>query len=273
MKKPLFLVFTLLWIFTTFGFANNYKYKRVVSLAPSLTEMVYALGAQDRLVGVTRYCNYPPETSNKTRVGGMLDPNIETLIRLKPDLILLSYSGNTREQAERFAKLGFKTISFKEKSLSDIVSNIVKLGKLLEVSPTQATNDFITTLKSVRPIHPSMTAVILLSWKPAYSATANTFIGDAIRLTGLSNVVVSPIAYPSLSIENLVRLHPEFIIAITSLKASQKAIAKTFARFNFQPKWIFIDTDSLSRPGPRVSPTILQLSQAIKSSFGKSGGN
>lgn len=272
MKKRPFLVFTLLWIVTTFGFSTNYKYKRVVSLAPSLTEMVYALGAQNRLVGVTRYCNYPPETSNKTRVGGMLDPNIETLIRLKPNLILLSYSGNTREQAERFAKLGFKTMSFKEKSLSDIVSNLVQLGKILKVSPTKATNDFITTLKSVQPIHPSMTAVLLLSWKPAYSVTANTFIGDAIRLTGLSNVVVSPIAYPSLSIENLVRLHPAVIIAVTALKSSQKSIAKTFARFNFNPKWIFIDTDSLSRPGPRVAPAILKLSKDVKSAFGMSTG-
>ncbi len=261
MRRFIFVVFlSLLFV----GVLSGRTVKRVVSLAPSLTEMVYALGAQDKLVGVTRYCNYPYEVTNLTRVGGMLDVNIETLIRLKPDVILLSYSGNTAQQAEQFQKLGFRTETFRENSVMDILSNIIRISGVLGVSPVQATNLFLTQYHAIVPVQPQKTVIFLLSWKPAYSVTAQTFIGDALQLAGLSNVVSSPLAYPSLSIEDLVRLNPRYWIAVQTLQTEQKSMNRILGKFGIKPRWIFVDADTLSRPGPRVVGAIQDLIKKLR---------
>ena len=86
------------------------KTQRIVSLAPSLTELVFAMGAGNRIVGVTRFDNYPPEVSKLPKVGGFIDPNIEAVVELKPDLVLALPNSGGRSRVETMARLGKKWV-------------------------------------------------------------------------------------------------------------------------------------------------------------------
>ena len=104
---------------------------RVVSLAPSLTETVYALGRGDWLVGVTEFCDYPPEARSKPRVGGIAAPSLERIVSLAPDLALTTAEGNSRNTMEQLERLGIATFALKPDSYAGVIGSIESLGRAL----------------------------------------------------------------------------------------------------------------------------------------------
>src|ERR1700685_3792452 len=108
--------------------------KRIISLAPSVTETIYALGAQDRLVADTDVCNYPPAAQKLPKVGGPFTPNLEVIASLKPDLVVVAAnSGNRKETADALDLLRIPTYATNAKTIEDVLSSIVKLGDVLGV--------------------------------------------------------------------------------------------------------------------------------------------
>ena len=107
--------------------------QRIVSLAPSITETLFFLGVGDRVVGVTRYCNFPPEAKSKTIVGGVIDPNYEVIVSLKPELIIMTVEGNTREAFEKLSNLGFKIFVTNPRNFDGIFKTIIDIGRLCGV--------------------------------------------------------------------------------------------------------------------------------------------
>ncbi len=107
-------------------------YNRIISLAPNITEILYALGLDDRIVGVTSFCDYPPQAKEKQKIGGMSNPSIEAIISLKPDIVILTTDGNPKEVDLKLRKLGIKTYVFKERQLNELPDGIRKLGKFLD---------------------------------------------------------------------------------------------------------------------------------------------
>jgi iron complex transport system substrate-binding protein len=101
--------------------------QRIISLSPSVTETLFALGLGDQVVGVTRFCNYPPEVNEKTRIGGFLDPNIEAIVALRPDLIVTLASDDPPESA--FERLNFKTLVVDHRGVEGILDSITVLGR------------------------------------------------------------------------------------------------------------------------------------------------
>jgi iron complex transport system substrate-binding protein len=104
--------------------------RRIVSLVPSVTEVLYAIGAESLLVGVTDFCDYPPEAKRKPHVGGMLSPNLETLVTLKPDLIVATRSGNTEETFDQLKRLGIPVYLVDPATVSDVLRLVSDLGEL-----------------------------------------------------------------------------------------------------------------------------------------------
>lgn len=102
--------------------------KRIVSLAPSMTEILYALGLGDNIVGVTTFCDYPEEAKKKPKIGGMSNPSLEAVISLKPDIVVLTTDGNPKEFEERLVSLKIKTFVFQARRLSGLPQGIRELG-------------------------------------------------------------------------------------------------------------------------------------------------
>ena len=107
---------------------------RIVSLAPSLTETLYALGVEDRLVGDTDYCDYPPDAQKKPKVGGVINPNLEQIAALHPDLVLLSKEGNMLDTVRALDTLGIPTYATDAHTIDQIISSVQKLADVLNAA-------------------------------------------------------------------------------------------------------------------------------------------
>jgi iron complex transport system substrate-binding protein len=248
--------------------------QRIVSLAPNLTETIYALGLQDRLVGDTDYCDFPPEAQQKTKVGGAINPSIEAIAALHPDLVLVTKTLNRLETVEALADIGIPSYATDPHTLDAIIASIVRLADLLGAPETGATlaadlehqlvvlNDRLAALPPRR--------VLFIVWtEPLISIGNDTFIADALRHAGAISVVDSSQNWPQVNLEEVVRLQPEFLIFVESHSGAapnSKALAEL-------PGWRLLNAvrnrryatigDAINRPAPRLFSGVAELARQL----------
>jgi iron complex transport system substrate-binding protein len=249
--------------------------ERIVSLAPSITEIIYALELQDKLVGVTRFCNFPPEVKNKTRVGGMIDPNYEIITSLSPDLIVMTVEGNRRESFERLKELGFKVFVLDPRNIDGIFNSILSVAKIFKVenraeilidSLRGELDQIRKTIENIK----KPKVLLLISLNPIITAGKNTFINDIIERSGGINIAgKSEINYPIFSREEILKINPDIIILTHGIVKDIDEMLKIF------PEWrslkavrnesvFFIDQDIISRPSPRAISAVKTLFEIIQ---------
>jgi len=206
---------------------------RIVSMAPNLTEILFTLGLGDRVVGVTRFCEYPAEAANRAKVGGHLDPNFEAVLALRPDLVVL-----LREQTDlvgSFAKLGIPTLLVSDNSLEEVHEAIKRIGRACDVEP-RAERVLGTMKRQVARIQaatanrgrPRVLLVIDRTQntgqiEDAFVAGSDPLFNDLIRLAGGRNAYRGPpIPFPVLSTEGLLRIDPEVIVDFSARVATDE---------------------------------------------------
>ncbi|WP_238347656.1 ABC transporter substrate-binding protein [Comamonas piscis] len=236
--------------------------KRIVSLLPSLTESTCALGLCDRLVGVDRYSDWPASVKKLPVVGGGLDPSVESVVALKPDVVLLS---DASKAAERLQALGLKVVALDVKSKADIHRVLGTLGQLLGVPQAQGADRVWRDLESgidavVRelPERTRHTRVYFEVSRGPYAAGPQSFIGETLTQLGVDNVVPAELGpFPRLSPEFLLRAQPDVIMlgnrsmqAATSYPGWNNLQAVKAGRV-----CVFSDEESYAivRPGPRMA--------------------
>lgn len=247
--------------------------QRVVSLAPSITECLFAIGAGDRVAGVTDYCTFPPAAAAKPKVGGITTPSIEAIVRLRPDLIVLSMEGNVRQDFDRLTTLNIPVFVTNPRTLEGIHRSIAHLGRL---TGHEADADSLSRAMRIREtalrerIGSSRASVLLfLSVDPLIVVGGKTFLDDLLRLAGGDNVAADiPGTYPAVSREAVLTRNPSVIMLTTDLVPD---IDHLLARF---PEWrtldavrngrvYRIDPDIVSRPGPRALDALELLSHYL----------
>lgn len=193
--------------------------ERIISLAPSLTENVYLSGCGDKLVGVTVYCEYPEAAQTKGKIGTLLEPDIERIIALKPDLVLATKEGNKPEIVKSLRNLGIRVFVFSEiNSCTDIKNGFRQLARLLDKTREAEVvlNNVEEKINQVRSRVSRLTpkrVFIQLSAQPLMTAGPDTFIDEIINLAGGLNIAHSAkMRYPIYSLEEIVRQNPEVII-------------------------------------------------------------
>lgn len=195
--------------------------QRIVSLAPSNTEILFAIGAGDRVVGVTDYCNYPKEVLEKKRrgevfsVGGYATVNIERIVSLKPDLVVASY-GNGLENIETLRRLGIKVIAFNPKSVEDVMKDIVLIGVATGCieNATKVVREMIEKIEKVRMDAEGKQKVRvahILWYDPIWVSGRNTFIDEVISIAGGENVFEFD-GWRAISVEDLILANPDVIL-------------------------------------------------------------
>ncbi len=249
--------------------------QRIVSLAPSLTETVYALGLQDRLVGDTDYCDYPPDAQKKPKVGGAINPSLEQIAALRPDLVLVTKSLNLLETVNALDNLGISSYGTDPHTVEDIVSSTERLAGVLGVPEAGATlgadlerhlADLQQRLNGLPPRR-----VLFVVWSdPLISAGKNTFIADALRLAGATSIVDSTQDWPHMSLEEVVRLQPDFLVFAASHSESGQNDFDVLAE---RPGWRGLDavrnrhfaviSDAVNRPAPRIISAIEDLARQL----------
>lgn len=242
-------------------FVQAESYKRIVSLAPSITESLYQLKAQDNLIAVTSFCNYPPQAKTKEIIGTLLNPNIEKIYSLSPDLILAVEGTNRPQPIEKLKSLGLKVVVFEEGgSIEDIMKNFILLGELTgrkkeAESIAQEVREEIKFISGKIKDAPRKKVFWQVSANPLMAAGQNSFANEIIKYAGGENIV-SPSAadYPHLSYEEVIKKNPDVIILVTMGNVTEKE-KETWQRFGnldavrFSRIYV-VDADKVCRPTP-----------------------
>jgi iron complex transport system substrate-binding protein len=247
---------------------------RIISLAPSITETVFAVGAGDRLVGDTTYCDYPDAANRVSKVGDTLNPNVEQVLSLKPDLVLVS----TASQLEVFTKLlsdhNIPVYISNPNSLDSVISSILRIGDLLD-SRQQAQQLAADLRKRIDNVESRVEGsgrprvFYQLSAEPLYTAGRDAFITDMIHRAGGESVTATvPGAWPRFSDESALALDPDVIIIPSGdsmNRANNTQVAAPLRKSKaFAQKRIYaINGDFLSRPGPRVVDGFEALARSL----------
>ena len=255
--------------------------RRIVSLAPSTTEILFALGLGDRIAGVTSFCDYPEEAKAKPKIGGMSNPSLEAIVSLKPDLVVMTTDGNPKEVEERLHSLKIRTYVFTARRLNELPNGIRSLGAAvgtphtavlladdIENSIRKAAERKKTSLVS----RPSLRKkVLFIVWpEPLIVAGPGTAMDDAIRLLGHENVAgTAKASYPKYSIEEAIRQAPDILIIGKAtgmdISALSQGILKKLASVPaVKNDRVFYVSDGLYRLGPRVVKGIEELAECLK---------
>ena len=232
--------------------------QRVVSMLPSLTESVCALGKCSALVGVDRFSNWPKSVDALPRLGGIADANIEGIVRLKPDLVLVEKSSPL---IARLQSLGISVMAFDVQSMADVQRTLQQLDKVLGSAESGAVWDRIQleVARASRALSPSQkTARVYFEVNPApFAAGKTSFIGELLDRLGMQNIATEKMGtYPKINPEFVVQSRPDLIM---TTEASPKQLAQ-------RPGWKSIPAieanricffsaahaDVLVRPGPRM---------------------
>ncbi len=233
--------------------------EKIISLAPSVTELIYFIGEGNRLIANTIYCDYPEEARSLPKIGGIIDTDIEKVVSLKPDLVIASYSGNSKEKVERLQALGINVITLRADKVEDIIENVETLGEILNVDVSAQKKELrdklrIANLKNSRKLQKH--GVYLVSTDPIYLASANSFIGSALYIAGFDNPVKTEIHYPIIDREGILKLAPKYVVLPRYLTADEENTRRIFGG---DTVFIYVDEDSISRPSHRVFDVILRL--------------
>jgi len=237
---------------------------RVVSLAPNITETMFALGAGNLLVGRTNYCNYPPEARKIPSVGGFSNPDLEKIVALKPDLVLMTNDGNPKEIAHRLKSLSIQFFVAGPEDLNSVSAFIEKIGLLLGKTGegNKLAGQFSDRVASIKKkaMGLSRPAVLFLYGQdPMVSVSSGTFADDLLRAAGGRNIFgTSAVKYPLVGWDQIIAARPEviFISDMGHADGGKRQLA-AFANHREIPaavkgKIFIVNGDIIDRPGPRL---------------------
>jgi iron complex transport system substrate-binding protein len=237
---------------------------RIVTVAPSVTEIVFALGGGGRVIGVSRYDDHPPEVKGLPRVGGFLDPSVEAILELRPGLIIGVPTAGNRPALERLARLKVPVLVVPGNSFADIFHATRAIARVLggdaearaEEMLRGIERDLVRLSRSVSRATPPKVAFVY-GFKPLVLAGPGSFADSLLRMLHAKNVVSTGSAYPQYSVERLLADQPDVIIDASEAHEGQDGDAEHWSRFTSIPavknrRVHRVRLGDLLRPGPRI---------------------
>jgi iron complex transport system substrate-binding protein len=256
--KKIFLFFIFIYCFGQPVISSNTP-NRVISLSPYATEIIYDLGEEKKLVGVTIYCNYPIQAKTKPKVGTLNDPNIEAILKLKPDLIIVSREDQSKEKVLYMKKLGLNILILNEnKNFDDICNNYLKIAKVFnkENYAERKINFIKEGIENTSKLHwnkyPKVFCIV--GENPLVTVSKGSFLDEIIQKAGGINIVKTSVSrYPIYNKEEVIKQNPDVIIYISM--DNNLSSAKEWNKFKQinavkNKKVIVVDADRVCRSTP-----------------------
>ncbi|OLC30977.1 MAG: hypothetical protein AUH81_18745 [Candidatus Rokubacteria bacterium 13_1_40CM_4_69_5] len=242
--------------------------QRVVSLLPSFTELLFAIGAGDRLVGRTTWCDYPPEALGVPSVGDGMPPNVEAVAARHPDLVVLYRSGPNVTAAEQLERLGIRAVLFDLNRLEDLGPAARRLGVLTgRRAPADSLARVMDSLAS-QPPAPTPQSLVFIVWdNPPIVIGAGSYLDRLASLAGARNVF-HDIGAPSaqVSIETIAARDPDFVAVLSDSVAPPRYAARPewrAVRAVRAERFLFLPGQLFGRPGPRVAEAVRELRRRL----------
>jgi len=247
---------------------------RVISIAPSVTETLYEMGLGDRLVGYTDYCDYPAQAKTLPHVGGMLNPNLEMIVALKPDLVLGTDEANRRETADQLERLGIPLYGVTAHTVDGTIKSLEDLGHILDWD--QPTQKMVAGLRArVGAVDqqvqgkPRPKVLFVVWYRPLITAGGKTFISDVIQRAGGASVSDDmKTEWPHMGLEDVLSRAPDVI-----LFPQTEAFEPGLDEFQKLPGWRDLDavknhrihlvSETIMRPSPRLIDALEELTRIL----------
>jgi iron complex transport system substrate-binding protein len=249
--------------------------KKIVSLAPNITEILFSLGLDQEIVGVSVHCNFPEQVKSKVRVGSYISLDFEKIVSLKPDLIIATGAGNTRDMVERLERLGFPTYVIFPKNVEDVIRSVGHLSQL--VGREKEGVEIIQEMKRRRERVVELTlglpkprVFLQIGEAPVVTVGKNSFADDLIRLAGGDNVAGNEKEmYPRFGMEEILKRSPE-VILISSMnpKGNYQKALREWSRWKTIPavkngRIHLLDSDLIDRPSPRIIEGLEEMARLL----------
>ena len=249
--------------------------KRIVSLAPSITEILFALGLNEEIVGVTHFCDYPEAALKKPKIGGFINPSIEKIVSIKPDLIIGTRDGNPMETIDRLSGLGFSVILTDSKGFDGVIRTISNIGEIVgrQYESRRITRDMIRrkeyVLARTRSL-PKPKVFFQVGYVSIITVGRGTLGDDLIHLAGGNSISEhESLNYPIYSIEAIILKAPEIIITSSmENKMDRLNLVKTWQKWKSIPAVkmnaiYVIDSNLVDRPSPRIIEGLEAMAKMI----------
>ena len=247
--------------------------QRIVSLLPSLTESICELGQCQRLVGVDRYSNWPMAVTKLPQVGGGLDPNIEAIVALKPDVVLMATSSRA---SERLEALGVKVVALEPKSHADVQRVLIKIGQVLDIPEDVGAKRLwrfidagVSAAAQSLPAKAKGTRVYFEVNRAPFAAGETSFIGETLTRLGAKNIIPAALGpFPKINPEFVVRANPDVIMVGLRNSAGMELRPGWAGMRALREKRLCVfsleDSDVLVRPGPRMAEAARIMAQCLQ---------
>lgn len=242
--------------------------KRIISLAPNVTEILFALGVDERIAAVSSFCDFPEEAKKKPKVGGMSNPSLEAVVSLKPDLVLFSIDGNPKSFEERLSSMKIRTFTLRSKRITELPQGVRQIGAAVGAAARAETlaqemekklSGLMERERRYRDLHRTAKKqkVMFIIWPdPLIVAGPGSIADDALQVLGTENIAAKTgTTYPKYSIEEILRQAPD-IIFIGKGTGMDKVADGLLKRLKSVPavrsNRVFYVSDYLYRLGPRT---------------------
>lgn len=239
---------------------------RVVTLAPSLTETVLALGAKDALVGVSRFCDFP-EVKELPKAGGFNDISVETVVALKPQLVVVQKAPGNQQTVENLARLGITVLALPLTTVDDVSLAMTTLGHALgrDARAKELTDELAKARADARAAQPKQKKSVLFvyGFSPLVVAGPGSFAHELLEDCGAQNVAQrAPTAYPTYSVEKLITATPDIILDASDVHEGRVELEKLAPLKSV--KWVALPTTDLLHPGPALARALPKLCALVR---------
>lgn len=239
--------------------------RRVVTAAPSLTELVLALGASERLVGVSRF-DEAPEVKDVQRIGGFNDPSIEAVAALKPDLAIVQKAPTNQKPIEALSRLGVRVLALPLTTVADVEDACIQVGRelgleekgrALAASLEQTRSEVRARAAKRKPVR----VLLVVGFQPLVVAGPGSYVDELLRDVGAVNLAQkAPSAFPTYSAERAVKLAPDVIIDAANVPEGREKLKAMLPK----AKWVQVPSFSLLHPGPALGKGLLELEKLVR---------
>jgi len=264
------------------------KPARIVSLAPNLTEILFALGLDEQIVAVSNDSDYPPEAANKKKIGTFWQPNTEAIIACKPDLVVTLWFEQQKAVADSLERLGYRILALKIEKIDELLTAIQEVGTITECQPqaeqlleklSNQINDLQLKLGSANKVK----VLWIVQVEPLRIAGRDTFINELIELAGGENAIGDTLQqYPPIGTEEILTCGAEVIIQSAmgtgDMAGQQKAAEKFWSRWENVPavrnnRIYVVEPDTVTRLGPRLYQGVELIARCLHPSIFEQGKN
>lgn len=244
--------------------------EKIISLSPAVTEILFALNLEDKIIGTTDYCDYPEAAKDTPKMGGFNTPNIELILEAEPDLIFIS-AGVQAELKATFKNLGIKTFVLDANTIDQVILNIELVGSILnaEEKAKEISQDMINRKNFIKEKTKDLEKPLVFFeiWdEPLLSAGPNTFVSDILNIAGGINFSEEADSdYPAISLELLLEADPDYYIAVDHQKNEDIKNRPGYENLNAvkNNNYYRIEDDYVTLPGPRIIIGLEEVARII----------